>query len=299
MEYFYDTIKIRVKFNSHIPSTLRFCYWRKIRTIYPATEDTKGKVSPSHLVNIFVQQNNNVTQPFSFPCQHLRVISQPFFSSSALDPGDLTPVNHCGRILTLRVAGQRLKCPEGKIQSVFFLCLGNNPKSHFTVIIISASARCASYLIILNWLFNHFILAFVDLNLSRNFFLCITFLQVSGNSSILQSYIKLHGINNILLSRFENIYTCVLNTYMCNKCIYVLIYRSIYTFMNIYVHTCFSIGTHMYTGIWKMHINAFYFVFEYCIFSPYQVVGFWEQIYLRRQEAITLIYMDLRPGEKA
>lgn len=70
-------------------------------------------------------------------------------------------------------------------------------------------------------------------------------------------------------------------------------------FINIYVHTCVSIGTHMYTGVWKMHINAFYFVFEYCIFSPYQVVGFREHIYLRRQETIKVIYMDLRPGKKA
>lgn len=65
------------------------------------------------------------------------------------------------------------------------------------------------------------------------------------------------------------------------------------------MHTWFSRGTHMYTDIWKKHINAFYFVLKYCIFSLYQVVGLWEQIYLRRQETITLIYMDLRPGEKA
>lgn len=145
-------IKIRVKLNSHIPSTLRFCYWRKIRNICPAIEHTEGKVSPSHLVNIFVQQNNNVTQPCSFPYQHLRVISQPFFSVLFW-------------ILEIWLQGTtvvgfrtescwwRLKRPEGKVQSVFFRCLGKNPRSQSTVIIISTSARCASYFIILNWLF--------------------------------------------------------------------------------------------------------------------------------------------------
>lgn len=72
--------------------------------------------------------------------------------------------------------------------------------------------------------------------------------------------------------------------------------------MHVHKHIRAYLCHYRYTYVYRymeMHINAFYFVFEYCIFSPYQVVGFWEHIYLRRQETIKVIYIDLRPGKKA
>lgn len=117
-------------------------------------------------------------------------------------------------------------------------------------------------------------LAFVDLEVSRKFPVCITSLQVSGHSSILNSYIKLLGINNILLSRFKNIYICVLIKHTC-----------VHVFICIYTCACmFSICTYMYIDIWTTHINAYTFLYLH-IFS---FLGCWLlwQIYLRRQETI-------------